>query len=90
MFDDVDVLVSQLAASLSAPRRTAFLAAAETALAAIRAQLAQPIPAAAQLFCHDALPRRQRISDANGHGVLRSILKAAVHHAARRRGGGAH
>jgi len=37
------------------------------------------------LFCHDALPRRQ--SDAHGHGVLRSILKAAVHHAAWRCGG---
>src|SRR5215468_8012728 len=39
------------------------------------------------LFCHHALPRRQQISDANGHSVLRSILKAAVHHAARRCGG---
>ena len=35
------------------------------------------------LFCHDALPRRQ--SDAHGHGVLRSILKAAVHCSAVRR-----
>jgi hypothetical protein len=24
------------------------------------------------LSCHDALPRRQQISDTNGHGVLRS------------------
>src|SRR5262249_42925488 len=32
---------------------------------------AQPIPAAAPpvLFCHNALPRRQQISDANGHSV---------------------
>jgi hypothetical protein len=30
------------------------------------------------LSCHDALPRRQQIPDANGHGVLRSIVKAAV------------
>src|SRR5262249_60928281 len=36
---------------------------------------------------HHALPPRQHISDSKGHGVLRSILKAAVHHAARRRCG---
>src|SRR5262249_8286251 len=51
------------------------------------AQLAQPIPATGRLWlsCHDALPSRQQIPDANGH---RSILKAVVHHAARRGGGG--
>src|SRR5262249_37686242 len=37
--------------------------------------------------CSATIPRRQQISDANGHGVLRSILEAAVHYAARRCGG---
>ena len=74
---DPDTLISRLAGPLSPSRRSLVHWPRQNRNPG--AQLAQPIPAAAPpaVVRHDALPRRQQISDANGHGVLRSHCECA-------------